>query len=117
MSLSLTEAIEAIADGHTFWSVGFAKEVCRVFGLRLPKKLIQHYEGQADANPNNESKGLWLLEDGPTDGVYSLDLSYYVAQALGLGEPGAFLHGRGSQAQWNAKAVKELLMKQGKLTE
>lgn len=101
------EAIKCLADGHTEWTVGYAQEICAALGLELPDNLIDHFEGQADANPTNHPKGLFLNEDEPCSGVYSLALSDYVLKILGLKVQGYI--GRGFQAQANAEAIKKHL--------
>jgi len=101
------EALEYISDGHTFWTVERAKEVCKALKVPFNENLIDHYEGQKDANPDNEPKGLWLNEDKPVDGVNALRLSNYVTRYFDL-EAGDY-HGRGFQAQANAEAVKKHL--------
>ena len=97
------EAIECLGDGHSFWNVEHAKGICEVLGLKLPDNLIKHYEGQQDANPDNNPKGLWLNEDKPIDGVPSLPLSNWVKGQYKLEVEEYF--GRGSQARANAAAV------------
>jgi len=101
------EALEYISDGHTFWTVERAKEVCKALKVPFNENLIDHYKGQKDANPDNEPKGLWLNEDKPVDGVNALRLSNYIKHHFGL-EAGGYI-GRGSQAQANAEAVKKHL--------
>ena len=103
--MTVKEAISCIADGHTLWRVGTAEEICKAFGLKLPKKLIVHYEGQKDANPTSHWKGLWLNEDKSIDGVNALNLSYWVTKALGIDTTNG-LSGRGFQAQSNAEKVR-----------
>ncbi len=107
------EAVNVVADGHTFWQVGFAKEVCGIFGLKFPKRLVSIYKSQKHANPDNHFKGLFFNEGTkfPVSGVNSARLSDYIAcKVLEVTIPpaGGFL-GRGFGAQANAKAVaKEL---------
>lgn len=105
------EALEYIADGHTLWTVERSEEVCKAFNIPFDKLLVVHYEGQKDANPNNEYKGLWLNVDKPTDGVNSLSLSDYVTGKIlnTQSPPSVNFHGRGSGARANAEAVKRHL--------
>ena len=103
------EALGCVADGHTFWYVDTAKKICDYFGIKFDDELVTHYEGQADANPNNDPKGLWLVEDKPCDGVNALHLSYFIAKKLGVNTKKNPMTGRGFQAQWNAREVRELL--------
>jgi len=105
------DAIECLADGHTLWTVEVAEEVCQAVGLKLPKSLIVHYEGQKDANPENHFKGLTLNEDKPCDGVNSLDLSDWVMRKLGASSEDYF--GRGRQARANARAIRKALNIEG----
>ena len=99
------EAIHCLSNGHAEWTVTYAREICKAFGLELPKGLIQTWEGQADVNPSGNPKGLWLDEDKAGSGVNSLSLSIYIVDKLGL-EVQSYI-GRGFQAQANAEAVKE----------
>ena len=105
------EAVSYIADGHTWWKVEFAEQVCKAFGFELPKGMIETYKSQHEANPTNHFKGLFLSKDikFPVSGVSSLPLSNYIVRKLGL-EVREFL-GRGFQAQANAEAVKEFINK------
>ena len=101
------EALDWLSDGHTEYSVEGAKKVCQAFGLELPESLIDHWTGQADANPTGHPKGLWLEEDTPGEGVSSYRLSNWVTEQLGV-KAGNF-YGRGTQARSNAEAVKGYL--------
>ena len=76
------EAVGILRDRHTFWKVETAKEVCEVLGVKFDTRLINHYKGQADANPDNHPKGLFLREDKPCDGVFALALSDYVTKEI-----------------------------------
>lgn len=107
------KAVNVVADGHTFWKVKFAKEVCGVFGLEFPKRLVATYKSQKQANPDNHYKGLFFNEGTkfPVSGVNSARLSDYIAcKVLGVKIPpaGGFL-GRGFGAQANARAVSKKL--------
>ena len=101
------KAMGYLADGHTFWTVEGAREVCKAVGLEFLDELIEHYDGQKDANPDGHPKGLWLNEDKPVDGVSALSLSDWVADQFGLKVDSYF--GRGTQARANAKAIAEHL--------
>ena len=100
--------MSALADGHTFWTIEFAKKLCDFFEVRWQDALVTHYKGQQDANPDGHYKGMWLAEDKPTDGVHALRLSYYIASELGVNTRKNPKTGRGFQAQWNARKVREL---------
>lgn len=101
------EAIKYLTDGHSEWTVECAQEICTAFGLEFPDDLIDRWEDQADVNPDSHPKGLWLEEDKPGEGVYSLALSNYVVKSLGLEVMGYI--GRGFQAQANAGAIRKHL--------
>lgn len=98
-----TEALEIIGDGHAIITVECAQEVCNA--LRVPfdrAKLVRRWKSDRPGT----LKGLTMsLGRENSEGVYSLTLSYHVAAALGLGEPGSAFTGRGSQAQANSEAV------------
>ena len=98
------EALSILSYGHAFLAVSTAEEALKILDLGgLPERLIRHYEGQADANPDNSPKGLFLNEDKPIDGVNSLALSDYAVSKLGLRVEQYI--GRGFQAQANAEAI------------
>ena len=99
-----TEALEVIGNGHAIISPEGAEEVCKALGVPFDRaKLVQRWK--SDASPSNY-KGLTMAKGYEnSEGVYTLTLSYYVAGVLGLGEPGASMMGRGSQARLNAEAV------------
>lgn len=101
------DALEWVADGHSFLKLETAKDICKALNVPFSERLIVHYEGQHDANPTNEYKGLWLNEDKPVDGVNSLPLSNYIVDKMGLKVESYC--GRGFQAQANAGAVKSHL--------
>ena len=103
------EALAAIADGHTMYSVEFAKEVCKAFKVAFNKSLIEHWTGQKDANPDNHPKGLWLNEDKPGEGVHSLALSRHIVEQLGEADKANLFLGRGTQAREYARVVRESL--------
>jgi hypothetical protein len=97
------EAIGKLSNGHAFWYVSTAEEICKALGLTLPKGLIEHYKGQKDANPTNHPKGLWLNEDKPCSGVSGLPLSDWVIGQFNLDVES--YGGRGFQAQANSEAL------------
>lgn len=102
------DALKCISNGHTEWSVEAAQEIVRAFGItELPDRLIDRWAGQADANPTNDYKGLWLEKDEAGTGVNSLRLSDFIVDYFKL-EVRSF-HGRGSQAQANSEVVKKHL--------
>ena len=97
------EATNCLSNGHAFWKVNHAKKICKTLGLKLPESLIEHYQGQADANPDNHPKGLWLNEDKAVSGVTGFILSNWIATQFKLKVPS--FHGRGSQAGANSEAI------------
>ncbi len=107
--MTIKEALNWIGDGHTLMSVSGAKQVCKVLGVPWADRLISSYANQKEANPDNEPKGLWLHEDKPTTGVYTLRLSDYVVDALKVDSKAGNFIGRGSQARANMEAVRDHL--------
>ena len=105
--MNRNEALQTLADGHGLISVEAAQEVCAEIGLEFDDSLVMRWEGQADANPTNNPKGLWLYEDKPGEGVPTGSLSGYVAGQFGL-DVQSFM-GRGFQARANAVAIRKHL--------
>lgn len=103
--MTIKNALAIISDGHTLIDVMDAKKVCEVLGVGWSDSLIDSYKNQEEANPTHDPKGLWLNEDKPTSGVYTLNLSYYIAEKLGVKSNAGIFHGRGSQARANSEAV------------
>lgn len=101
---TLKDAIDCLADGHSFWTVKAAKEVCQATGVKWDDELVCHFDNQNEANPTNDPKGLWLNVDGPVDGVNALTLSHYVREQLKLPVERDY-SGRGFQAQGNARVI------------
>lgn len=102
-SLDQTEALETLASGHSIIAPEAAEEICRLAGVPFVRdELVQVWR----SDPPGTFKGLTMAPGNEnTDGVYTLSLSYYVAERLGLGQPGAWARGRGSQARANADAI------------
>ncbi len=109
------KALAALSEGHAMWNVEHAIEVCEALGVEFEGCPIEKWEGQADANPDNHPKGLWLDEDKPGRGVNSLSLSAHVARQMYVMEGSRSFFGRGTQAREYAKLVREKLKKEGKL--
>ena|SRR3990167_4496831 len=107
--MNTQEALAAITDGHTMYSIDFAKEVCRALDVEFSNKLIDRWQGQADANPGSHPKGLFLERDEPGEGVYSLNLAWHIARKLGVDNEVAGFLGRGTQAREIARVVEEHL--------
>lgn len=94
------EAINALADGHTIYKTSYAKSICQAVGMKLPKKLIRKWH----SDPKGTFKGLTMKVEGD-EGVCSLDLSYCVANQLGVAEKAGEYFGRGTQARAYAEQV------------
>ena len=109
--MNTQEALAAIADGHTMYSTDFAKEVCHALDVEFGNNIIYRWQSQADANPNNHPKGLFLERDEPGEGVYSLALAWHIAHELGVDNKVAGFHGRGTQAREIARVVREHLIR------
>jgi len=98
----ISEALEALENGHSVYHQEIAEDICEAFGLRLDPVLVQHF-----VNEPNSPKG-YHGEDG--DGVYSLRLSQYVARQLGVYDQARQVLGRGTQAREYAKVVRAYLL-------
>ena len=106
--MQIKEAINALNDGHTIWKVGYAKRVCKALGVPFNEKaLVESFH--SDWTPDN-FKGLRMTDgyEGSL-GVYSLNLSHYVAEQLGVDQKAQGFIGRGSQAREYARVVAEKL--------
>jgi len=103
--MTIKQAIEYVAEGHSEYSVQEAKKICQAFKLKLPNYLIDRWKNQKEANPTNDPKGLWLYADKPGEGVSSFRLSMFIVASLGLKTDSYF--GRGSQARENAAVIKK----------
>ena len=97
------EAIHALSDGHSVWKVAYAKKICKTLGVKFSEGLAQEYRSTMSAN---NPKGL-RMKDGQegTLGVYSLELSGYVADQLGVRDKAQECIGRGFQAQAYADEI------------
>src|SRR5579859_4079400 len=102
----LKDALEVLANGHGVISEESARALCAVVGVPFPEEEVFVWESRGDAS---ERYGFYPFEEGPGHGVNTLDLSYHVARALGLGAPGVAYSGRGYQARANAQAIAKLL--------
>ena len=104
--MEFKEALQILSDGHTIINVETAKEVCEIVGVPFDKTLIQKFK----SDPPNTFKGLTMKpEYENTDGVYTLDLSRYVAEQLGVKEKARSCIGRGFQARAYAEEIKKEL--------
>lgn len=107
---NLDEAINMLSEGHSWWKVEWAEELCKAFGLELPKKLIETYHSQKEANPTNHFKGLFINTDKwPVSGVSSEHLSDYITYELLGYYPSSGYIGRGFGCQANASEVRKAL--------
>ena len=87
------EALKVLGDGHTIWSVECAQEVCENIGVSWSDSVARkHY---SYVNPGEVT-------------VACNTLTSYVMDQLGV-EPQHYFHGRGSQAEHNARVIKEEL--------
>ena len=109
--MQINEAINALEDGHTIWKVGYAKRVCKALGVPFnDEELVQKFYSEA------HWKGAHMLPGNEGSlGVYSLNLSEYVAKQLGVSEKAQRFFGRGSQAREYARLIKEKLTEEGKI--
>ena len=104
--MQITEAINALENGHTIWKVGYAKRVCKALGVPFfDKELVERFYSES------HWKGAHMREgcEGSL-GVYSLTLSHYVSKYFGVIQKAEAFHGRGSQAREYARVVKEALV-------
>jgi hypothetical protein len=108
--LTVRDAVELLEDGHSVYGVELAQRICQVVGVTFEESLVFSWQSQQNAL---EQYGFFAREEGPGQGVNSLDLSYHVTRSLGLGAPGTRFTGRGYQARANAEAVRERLQAQG----
>jgi hypothetical protein len=106
LSLTTSEALEVLSDGHSVVLEQVAQCICTVFNVPLDEKLLIRWNSREDAWARF---GFTARSDGPGTGARSLELSYYVAEKLGLGRPGAPFSGRGFQAQANGRAIAQFL--------
>lgn len=105
--MELKEALEILAAGHSILVPDAAEEVCRVIGVPFDRdRLVRRYS----SDPPGTHKGLTMARgmEG-SEGVHSLILSGYVAEALGVLDQAQERFGRGSQAREYARVVAEKL--------
>ena len=104
--MDIKEALEVIRDGHAIIMPEYAREVCKALGVELPGGMITRWRSDKPGT----LKGLTMANGQENaEGVYTLDLSYYVAKALGCTYLPYRFTGRGRQARANAEAVAEKL--------
>ena len=103
--MELSEALECLSSGHALWVPKEAYQICKAIGVAYDKTLEQHwYSDWSDPKGMHMSEGC----EGSI-GVWSLILSEYVAEQLGVKERAGSYIGRGFQAQAYAKEIKKYL--------
>ena len=103
--ITLDQAINYLADGHTLWRAEVAYQICKVVGVPYDTSLENHcYSDWLDYKGLHMSEG----EEGAI-GVYSLSLSLYIAEKLGVAKKAGHYLGRGFQAQAYAEQIKKAL--------
>lgn len=106
------ESLEILANGHTIMTVLSAMKVCEAVEVEFDTKLAMVWRNREHAL---KTYGFFAMDNKPGKGVDGLDLSYYVAEKLGLGRPGQQFSGKGFQAQANSRAIAQHLSKTGKV--
>ena len=103
--MQINEAINVISDGHTIWRIAYAKRVCKALGVPFNEaELVETFHSEADYKGAHMKEGC----EGSL-GVYSLTLSQYVAEQLGVAGQAIGYLGRGFQAREYARLVAEKL--------
>ena len=104
--MQINEALNALNDGHTIWKVGYAKRVCKAFGIPFDsEELVWDF---------HRKDGYILKEDGSL-GVDGLNLSEYVAKQLGVHQAAKTFLGCGTQSREYARVVRQKLQVEGKI--
>jgi len=109
--MTLNEAVNALADGHSNWYPSYAQRICFVVGVPFSETLAEkqfmeyppHFKGLA-CSP----------EDDGQEAVYSLRLSGWVAKQLGVYDKVGVYGGRGFQAQAYSAEIRKKLEADGK---
>lgn len=104
------EALEAL-EGHNILSKQSAIEICQVLEVTLPESLILHWNTAHEAYTRY---GIFTA-DKPNEGVDSLELSYSIAEQLGIEAPGHKYSGVGFQTKANRQAIAQYLSATGRL--
>ena len=89
-------------SGHVILTEDYAKEVCEAFNVPFNKKLNKR---QYDFSHGVFNK-VGNIEQG-LNGVWDLDLLYYLAKKLGVDAKNDF-HGYGSQAEFIADEIRKV---------
>ena len=109
--MEIKEALDVLSDGHTIIVPGYAEEICEVVGVPFDRKaLVRPWH----SDPPGTLKGLTMTpEQEGAEGVYTLALSRYVAEKLGvIAQAGSFI-GRGFQARAYATVIARKLGVEG----
>ena len=110
-TMPLEEAVDLLSSGHALWEPQNAFQICKALNVPFPKHLLQHWYSDW-----SDPKGMHMNEGHEGSlGMWSLALSAYVAEELGVKDLAGSYIGRGFQAQAYAREVKKLLVEQGKL--
>jgi len=111
--MPLEEAVESLSDGHGLRVPKLAFMICKTLEVPFPKNLLRHWYSDW-----SDPKGMHMNEgcEGAL-GVWSLELSEYIAEKLGVKEKAGRYLGRGFQAQAYAHEIRKLLVEQGKLED
>ena len=100
--MEVTDVLEVLADGHVVLTEEAARQVCQVMGVSFPERSVMRWKDRDDAM---RRYAFMPYEDTPGAGVGSLELSYHLAEELGVGTPGSAFVGKGFQARANAQAI------------
>lgn len=112
-TIPLEEAVGYLSDGHGLRPPKRAFSICKAFGVPFPKKLLRHWYSDW-----SDPKGMHMNEGSEGAlGIWSLELSAYIAEKLGVKEKAGDYLGRGFQAQAYAREIRKLLVEQGKLKD
>jgi hypothetical protein len=107
--MNRNEAMAILGNGHSIWSVEAAKGVCENIGVPWSEALVKkHYSYQSEYSPKYDL----AMDTEGEETVSCYALTDYVMRQLDV-EPLHFFHGRGSQAQHNAKVIQQALDQRG----
>jgi hypothetical protein len=108
--LTVRDAVDRL-DGHAILSEPVARQICATLDLPFPEKNLMFWQTAEEAY---EKYGFFATQ-APSTGIDGLDLSYHVANELGLGSPGGAFCGKGFQSRANQQAIRQHLSLIGKL--
>lgn len=98
-----------------------AREICSLLETPFQELLIKHWDFRiGEENLFYYTYSFWPCKYGPGQGVDCTDLSYHIAEQMGLKDaqgyfPGSRFSGAGFQAEANAHAIAQKLSEQGLL--